>query len=237
MQEIGNLYLIPNLLGESEVAQVLPAHVREVVLLCKHFIVENAKNARHFIKQIAPEHPQSELELFVLNKHTPEEDKKSFLSPCLAGLPMGIISDAGCPAIADPGSDVVRLAHRKGIRVVPLVGPSSLLLSLMASGLNGQSFAFNGYLPIDKSERKAALKRLEKRAKEERQSQLFIETPYRNEALFEEMLQLLSPQTSLCVATNVTLSQESIHTYTITEWKHKRKRLQLDKQPTIFILL
>ena len=237
MPEIGNLYLIPNLLGESEVAQVLPAHVREVVFLCKHFIVENAKNARHFIKQIAPEHSQSELELFVLNKHTPEEDKQSFLSPCLAGLPMGIISDAGCPAIADPGSDVVRLAHRKGIRVVPLVGPSSLLLSLMASGLNGQSFAFNGYLPIDKSERKAALKRLEKRAKEERQSQLFIETPYRNEALFEEMLQLLSPQTSLCVATNVTLSQESIHTYTIAEWKHKRKGLQLDKQPTIFILL
>ena len=231
------MYLIPNLLGESEVTQVLPAHVREVVLLCKHFIVENAKNARHFIKQIAPEHPQSELELFVLNKHTPEEDKQSFLSPCLAGLPMGIISDAGCPAIADPGSDVVRLAHRKGIRVVPLVGPSSLLLSLMASGLNGQSFAFNGYLPIDKSERKAALKRLEKRAKEERQSQLFIETPYRNEALFEEMLQLLSPQTSLCVATNVTLSQESIHTYTIAEWKHKCKGLQLDKQPTIFILL
>lgn len=237
MPEIGNLYLIPNLLGESEVAQVLPAHVREVVLLCKHFIVENAKNARHFIKQIAPEHPQSELELFVLNKYTPEEDKQSFLSPCLAGFPIGIISDAGCPAIADPGSDVVRLAHRKGIRVVPLVGPSSLLLSLMASGLNGQSFAFNGYLPIDKSERKAALKRLEKRAKEERQSQLFIETPYRNEALFEEMLQLLSPQTSLCVATNVTLSQESIHTYTIAEWKHKRKGLQLDKQPTIFILL
>ena len=237
MPEIGNLYLIPNLLGESEVAQVLPAHVREVVLLCKHFIVENAKNARHFIKQIAPEHPQSELELFVLNKHTPEEDKQSFLSPCLAGLPMGIISDAGCPAIADPGTDVVRLAHRKGIRVVPLVGPSSLLLSLMASGLNGQSFAFNGYLSIDKSERKAALKRLEKRAKEERQSQLFIETPYRNEALFEEMLQLLSPQTSLCVATNVTLSQESIHTYMIAEWKHKRKGLQLDKQPTIFILL
>ena len=237
MPEIGNLYLIPNLLGESEVAQVLPAHVREVVLLCKHFIVENAKNARHFIKQIAPEHSQSELELFVLNKHTPEEDKQSFLSPCLAGLPMGIISDAGCPAIADPGSDVVRLAHRKGIRVVPLVGPSSLLLSLMASGLNGQSFAFNGYLPIDKSERKAALKRLEKRAQEERQSQLFIDTPYRNEALFEELLQLLSPQTSLCVATNVTLSQESIHTYTIAEWKHKRKGLQLDKQPTIFILL
>lgn len=237
MQEIGNLYLIPNLLGESEVSEVLPPRVREVVLHCKHFIVENAKNARHFIKQIAPEHPQGELELFVLNKYTLEEDKQQFLSPCLSGYPMGIISDAGCPAIADPGSDIVRLAHHKGIRVVPLVGPSSLLLSLMASGMNGQSFAFNGYLPIDKGERKAALKRLEKRAKEERQSQLFIETPYRNEALLDEMLQLLSPQTSLCVATNVTLAGESIHTYTVGEWRGKRKGLQLDKQPTIFILL
>ena len=237
MQEIGNLYLIPNLLGESEVSEVLPPRVREVVLHCKHFIVENAKNARHFIKQIAPEHPQGELELFVLNKYTLEEDKQQFLSPCLSGYPMGIISDAGCPAIADPGSDIVRLAHHKGIRVVPLVGPSSLLLSLMASGMNGQSFAFNGYLPIDKGERKAVLKRLEKRAKEERQSQLFIETPYRNEALLDEMLQLLSPQTSLCVATNVTLAGESIHTYTVGEWRGKRKGLQLDKQPTIFILL
>ena len=237
MQEIGNLYLIPNLLGESEVSEVLPPRVREVVLHCKHFIVENAKNARHFIKQIAPEHPQGELELFVLNKYTLEEDKQQFLSPCLSGYPMGIISDAGCPAIADPGSDIVRLAHHKGIRVVPLVGPSSLLLSLMASGMNGQYFAFNGYLPIDKGERKAALERFEKRAKEERQSQLFIETPYRNEALLDEMLQLLSPQTSLCVATNVTLAGESIHTYTVGEWRGKRKGLQLDKQPTIFILL
>ena len=237
MQEIGNLYLIPNLLGESEVSEVLPPRVREVVLHCKHFIVENAKNARHFIKQIAPEHSQGELELFVLNKYTLEEDKQQFLSPCLSGYPMGIISDAGCPAIADPGSDIVRLAHHKGIRVVPLVGPSSLLLSLMASGMNGQSFAFNGYLPIDKGEGKAALKRFEKRAKEERQSQLFIETPYRNEALLDEMLQLLSPQTSLCVATNVTLAGESIHTYTVGEWRGKRKGLQLDKQPTIFILL
>ena len=200
MQEIGNLYLIPNLLGESEVSEVLPPRVREVVLHCKHFIVENAKNARHFIKQIAPEHPQGELELFVLNKYTLEEDKQQFLSPCLSGYPMGIISDAGCPAIADPGSDIVRLAHHKGIRVVPLVGPSSLLLSLMASGMSGQSFAFN-------------------------------------EALLDEMLQLLSPQTSLCVATNVTLAGESIHTYTVGEWRHKRKGLQLDKQPTIFILL
>ena len=237
MQAIGNLYLIPNLLGETQADQVLPPRVREVVLQCKHFIVENAKNARHFIKQLAPEHPQAELELFVLNKHTLEEDKQQFLSPCLAGYPMGIISDAGCPAIADPGSDIVRMAHQKGIRVVPLVGPSSLLLALMASGLNGQSCAFNGYLPLDTTESKAALKRLEKRAKEERQSQLFIETPYRNEALLDEMLQQLSPQTSLCVATNITLSEESIHTYTVGEWRHKRKGLQLDKQPTIFILL
>lgn len=150
---------------------------------------------------------------------------------------MGIISDAGCPAIADPGSEIVRMAHQHEIRVIPLVGPSSILLSLMASGMNGQSFAFNGYLPIDKDERKASLKRLEKRAKEECQSQLFIETPYRNEALLQEMLQVLSPHTSLCVATNVTLPEEGIHTHTIGEWKYRFKELHLEKQPSIFILL
>ena len=237
MQALGDLYLIPNLLGESSIEEVLPSRVKEVISICNHFIVENEKNARRFIKLMIPQKPLNQVELFPLNKHTATEDKESYLTTCLEGKPMGIISDAGCPAIADPGSDIVRLAHHKGIRVVPLVGPSSLLLSLMASGMNGQSFAFNGYLPIDKGERKAALKRLEKRAKEERQSQLFIETPYRNEALLDEMLQLLSPQTSLCVATNVTLAGESIHTYTVGEWRHKRKGLQLDKQPTIFILL
>ena len=236
MQEIGNLYLIPNLLGESEVSEVLPPRVREVVLHCKHFIVENAKNARHFIKQIAPEHPQGELELFVLNKYTLEEDKQQFLSPCLSGYPMGIISDAGCPAIADPGSEIVRMAHRKGIRVIPLVGPSSILLSLMASGMNGQSFAFNGYLPIDKAERKNALKKLEKRAREEKQSQSFIETPYRNEALLQEIIQTLSPDTSLCIACNITLAEESIHTFTLREWKHRSKDIHIQKQPTIFII-
>ena len=172
-----------------------------------------------------------------MNKHTDQADKETYLSHCLEGLPMGIISDAGCPAIADPGSEIVRMAHQHGIRVIPLVGPSSILLSLMASGMNGQSFAFNGYLPIDKDERKASLKRLEKRAKEERQSQLFIETPYRNEALLQEMLQVLSPHTSLCVATNVTLPEEAIHTYTIGEWKYRFKELHLEKQPTILILL
>ena len=205
MKKIGDLYLIPNLLGESAVNDVLPLRVREVVLLCNHFIVENPKNARRFIKVIAPEKSQESLELFPLNKHTAQADKETYLSHCLEGHPMGIISDAGCPAIADPGSEI------------PLVGPSSILLSLMASGMNGQSFAFNGYLPIDKDERKASLKRLEKRAKEERQSQLFIETPYRNEALLQEMLQVLSPHTSLCVATNVTLPEEAIHTHTIGE--------------------
>ena len=229
MKKIGDLYLIPNLLGESA--------VREVVLLCNHFIVENPKNARRFIKAIAPEKSQESLELFPLNKHTAQADKETYLSHCLEGLPMGIISDAGCPAIADPGSEIVRMAHQHGIRVIPLVGPSSILLSLMASGMNGQSFAFNGYLPIDKDERKASLKRLEKRAKEERQSQLFIETPYRNEALLQEMLQVLSPHTSLCVATNITLPEEAIHTYTIGECKYRFKELHLEKQPTIFILL
>ena len=237
MKKIGDLYLIPNLLGESAVNDVLPLRVREVVLLCNHFIVENPKNARRFIKAIAPEKSQESLELFPLNKHTAQADKETYLSHCLEGHPMGIISDAGCPAIADPGSEIVRMAHQHEIRVIPLVGPSSILLSLMASGMNGQSFAFNGYLPIDKDERKASLKRLEKRAKEECQSQLFIETPYRNEALLHEMLQVLSPHTSLCVATNVTLPEEGIHTHTIGEWKYRFKELHLEKQPSIFILL
>jgi len=237
MRTLGDLYLIPNMLGEVRVTEVLPLKVKEIVLLCNHFIVENEKNARRFIKQIAPEKSQDLLELFPLNKHTAIEDKQTYLSYCLSGFPTGIISDAGCPAIADPGSEIVRMAHQHGIRVIPLVGPSSILLSLMASGMNGQSFAFNGYLPIDKDERKASLKRLEKRAKEERQSQLFIETPYRNEALLQEMLQVLSPHTSLCVATNVTLPEEAIHTYTIGEWKYRFKELHLEKQPTIFILL
>ncbi|MEB3004934.1 SAM-dependent methyltransferase [Capnocytophaga sp. G2] len=236
MRTLGDLYLIPNMLGEVRVTEVLPLKVKEIVLLCNHFIVENEKNARRFIKQIAPEKSQDLLELFPLNKHTAIEDKQTYLSYCLSGFPTGIISDAGCPAIADPGSEIVHIAHQKGIRVIPLVGPSSLLLSLMASGMNGQSFAFNGYLPIDKNERRIILRKLERRAKEEHQSQLFIETPYRNESLLQEMLQILAPQTDLCIACDITLPEEFIHTYTIREWKRRVKEINIHKRPTIFII-
>ena len=236
MQVLGDLYLIPNLLGESSIEEVLPSRVKEVISICNHFIVENEKNARRFIKLMIPQKPLNQVELFPLNKHTVTEDKESYLTTCLEGKPMGIISDAGCPAIADPGSEIVRMAHRKGIRVIPLVGPSSILLSLMASGMNGQSFAFNGYLPIDKAERKNTLKKLEKRAREEKQSQCFIETPYRNEALLQEIIQTLSPDTSLCIACNITLAEESIHTFTLREWKRKSKDIHIQKQPTIFII-
>ncbi|CEN37039.1 conserved hypothetical protein [Capnocytophaga canimorsus] len=164
--EFGKLYLIPNLLGESTVDAVLPPQVASVVSSLTHFIVENEKSARKFIKQITPEKSQQSLNFYVINKHTQATEIPSFLNPCFSGFSVGVISEAGCPGIADPGSEVVSLAHQKNICVVPLVGPSSILLAMMASGLNGQSFAFNGYLPIDREQRKKTLKSLERKARE-----------------------------------------------------------------------
>ena len=186
---LGKLYLIPTTLGDNAPMEVLPITVKQTIEFCNFFIVENEKTARRFIKKICPEKSQPDLNLFVLNKFTSVEEISHYLNPCKAGENIGIISEAGCPGIADPGAEIVALAHQQNIEVIPLVGPSSILLSVMASGLNGQSFAFNGYLPIDKNERKNTLKRLERRAKEEKQTQVFIETPFRNEALFQEMLQ------------------------------------------------
>lgn len=228
------LYLIPTTLGECSLDDVLPQKIKEVIEHCNHFIVENEKTARRFIKKICPEKSQSELILFPLNKHTPKEDLMSFLQPCKEGFSVGILSEAGCPAVADPGSEMVSLAHRNSVRVMPLVGPSSVLLSVMASGLGGQNFAFNGYLPIDKSERKSTLKRLEKRAKDENQSQIFIETPYRNEKLFQEMLQVLQKDTQICVACDVTLPTEFIRTFSVFQWQ--KQKTDLHKRPTIFII-
>lgn len=228
------LYLIPTTLGECSLDDVLPQKIKEVIEHCNHFIVENEKTARRFIKKICPEKSQSELILFPLNKHTPKENLMSFLQPCKEGFSVGILSEAGCPAVADPGSEMVSLAHRNSVRVMPLVGPSSVLLSVMASGLGGQNFAFNGYLPIDKSERKSTLKRLEKRAKDENQSQIFIETPYRNEKLFQEMLQVLQKDTQICVACDVTLPTEFIRTFSVFQWQ--KQKTDLHKRPTIFII-
>ncbi|MFJ1378051.1 SAM-dependent methyltransferase [Capnocytophaga canimorsus] len=231
--EFGKLYLIPNLLGESMVDAVLPPQVASVVSSLTHFIVENEKSARKFIKQITPEKSQQSLNFYVINKHTQATEIPSFLNPCFSGFSVGVISEAGCPGIADPGSEVVSLAHQKNICVVPLVGPSSILLAMMASGLNGQSFAFNGYLPIDREQRKKTLKSLERKAREG-QTQIFIETPYRNDKMLADLLQTLQPNTLLCIASDITLPTETIKTQTISQWK--KVKVDFQKRPTIFII-
>jgi len=230
----GKLYLIPCTLGESNPFHVLPAQVKTIIDSLDTFVVENSKAARKFIKSIAPEKPQSSLTLFELNKFTEAADLPNFIQPCLEGKTIGLISDAGCPGIADPGADVVSLAHKNDIQVVPLVGPSSILLAMMASGMNGQSFAFNGYLPIDKGERKAELKRLERLSFEHNQTQSFIETPYRNNKLLEDFCNTLSENTEICVACDITLPTEFIKTKTVNQWK--KNSVDLHKRPTLFII-
>lgn len=230
----GTLYLIPVMLGETAANEVLPAGVLRAVELIDDYIVENVKVARKFIKAMYPEKVQASLRLFELNKHTEEKEIKSFIQPLLEGRNMGLMSDAGCPGVADPGAVIVALAHERGIRVVPLVGPSSILLSLMGSGMNGQSFTFNGYLPIDKNDKRTMLKNLEKWSFERNQSQLFIETPYRNNQLMEEMVQSLHPNTLLCVACDLTLPTEIMLTKPIHFWK--KHKIDLHKRPCIFIL-
>ena len=230
----GKLYLIPVTLGEVDAADVLPHTVKRAVGFIDHYIVENEKTARRSIKSILPEKIQASLHLSTLNKHTDVADHLKMLQPCLNGLHMGLMSEAGCPGIADPGAAIVKLAHEKGIQVVPLVGPSSILLAMMASGMNGQSFTFQGYLPIDKGERKSALKNLEKLSSDKNQSQLFIETPYRNNKMLEDLMQALQPSTHLCVAADITLPSEFIKTQRIVDWK--KTKIDLDKRPAIFII-
>jgi len=230
----GKLYLIPTTLGDVPPLEVLPIAIKRAIESIDHYIVENEKTARHFIKIISPRKSQPSLHLFALNKFTEATEIPHFLEPCLSGHDMGILSEAGCPGIADPGAAVVKLAHEKQIQVVPLVGPSSIILALMASGLNGQNFAFNGYLPIESSERKKEIKRLEKKSKEEQQSQLFIETPYRNNKLLEDLQKTLAATTSVCVACDLTLASEFVRTKTAAEWKNEH--VDLHKRPAIFII-
>ncbi|WP_395045586.1 SAM-dependent methyltransferase [Flavobacterium sp.] len=231
---IGKLYLIPTTLGESNPMDVLPHTVKRTVELIDCYIVENEKTARKFIKSICPEKVQASLLLNTLNKHTEVSDHLKMIQPCLVGIDIGLMSEAGCPGVADPGAAIVKIAHEKGIQVVPLVGPSSILLAIMGSGMNGQSFAFNGYLPIDKSEKKAAIKNFEKLSFDKNQSQLFIETPYRNNKLLEDILQTLQPNTHLCIAADITLSTEYIKTMKVSDWK--KAKLDLHNRPTIFII-
>lgn len=234
MNAIGNLYLVPTTLGDNDPLEVLPISVKKHIEAIDMYIAENEKTARRFIKRITPEKKQSSLRFFILNKFTTPEELPEFLTPCLSGQNMGLLSEAGCPGIADPGADIVKLAHEKQIKVVPLVGPSSILLALMSSGMNGQSFAFNGYLPIDNQERKQELKRLERLSFEQKQSQIFIETPYRNNKMLEEMCNTLHPDTNICVACDLTLPSEFIKTKSVNYWK--KNMADLHKRPAIFII-
>ena len=199
-----------------------------------YFLVENARTARRFIKSVAPQHVIEELRISVIDKDSTEAQIQAALEPVLNGRNAGVISEAGCPGIADPGAELARRAHQVGIKVVPLVGPSSLLLALMASGMNGQSFAFHGYLPIERAKRVAALKSLEKQALAQHQTQLFIETPYRNMQLLEDLLTTLHPGTRLCIAASLTAENEFVRTDTIAGWKGKLP--EIHKQPAVFLI-
>ena len=239
MKSLGKLYLIPCTLsnpGETSVVpeDVLPQTIKRTIDFIDQFIVENEKTARRFIKSIHPEKKQPELKFSVLNKYTETAEHYEFIKLLLNGENIGLLSESGCPGIADPGAVIVKIAHEKGIQVVPLVGPSSILLALMASGMNGQSFAFNGYLPIDKDAKKQAIKGFERLSHEKNQSQLFIETPYRNNKLMEDLVQILQPNTYLCVACDITLPTEYIKTKTINEWK--KEKANLHNRPCIFII-
>lgn len=229
------LYLIPVTLGETEISQVLPAYNHDVIVGIKHFIVENIRSARRFLKKVEKSIDIDTLTFYELNRHTDRKFIGEYLDPLKKGEPVGIISEAGCPAIADPGADVVAIAQSRGYKVVPLVGPSSIIMSVMGSGFNGQSFAFNGYLPVEVPQRIKALKKLEQKVQNENQTQLFIETPYRNAKMFETIINNLRPNTKLCVAAGITCENEFIKTLTIEKWK-KQKMPDIEKVPAIFLI-
>ena len=228
------LYLIPVTLGETGFERVLPEYNREVIRSLKYFLVENVRSARRFLKKAVPSIVIDELVLTELNEHTTPEEMAEMVAPLVAGESMGMLSEAGCPAVADPGAEVVAIAQQKGYRVAPLVGPSSILMALMASGLNGQRFAFHGYLPIDASKRLERLKALETRMVAEDETQIFIETPYRNHPLLDDLLRICKPSTRLCIASDITCHNEWIKTRSISEWKSRIPDLQ--KKPAIFLL-
>lgn len=236
MSKFGTLYLVPVTLGDDNITSVLPPDVVSIAQKLDVFIVESEKSARHFLSTIKTLKPVRELSLNLLNEHTDDKDVSALLKPLLAGQDVGLMSDAGCPGVADPGAKLVALAHQKNIRVIPFVGPSSILLSLMASGLNGQQFAFLGYLPVDKQARNLRLKEIEKRSLTHKETQIFIETPYRNQHMLEAILSTCHSNTKLCIACDISLNTEMIATKTIASWKHSPMP-DLHKRPTVFLLL
>jgi 16S rRNA (cytidine1402-2'-O)-methyltransferase len=229
------LYLIPVTLGDTPISNVLPTYNKEIILSIRHFIVEELRTARRFLKAVEKSIDIDALTFYEMGKHADASRFSQYLEPLRKGLPVGVISEAGCPAVADPGADVVAIAQREGLRVVPLVGPSSILLAVMGSGFNGQSFAFHGYLPIDAGARSKRLKQLESRSAAEHQTQLFIETPYRNEKLMADLLATCNPQTKLCIAAGLTTEQEYVRSQSIRDWK-KNGLPQISKIPTIFAI-
>jgi len=232
--DVAKLYLVPNVLSDGDWQAVLPEQIFTVLTNTRHFVVENVRTARRFMKQVNREINIDNCTFYELNKYTKPSEIPAFLQPVENGSDVAVISEAGCPGVADPGADVVRIAHQKGIHVVPLVGPSSILLALMASGLNGQNFAFNGYLPVKPNERTRAISELEKKAKNEHQTQIFIETPYRNNQLIKDVLKTCSPSTLFCIAADITGENEFIVTRTIHDWKNKTP--DFHKIPVIFLM-
>ncbi|MDO5655519.1 MAG: SAM-dependent methyltransferase [Flavobacteriaceae bacterium] len=228
------VYVIPSLLGDGDFERVIPVYNLQILRELNHFAVENEKSARRFIKQILPEKKQSELQIEILNKHSKDEDIQPLLQLLYQGNSVGIISEAGMPGIADPGAKLVEAAHSNGYQVIPLCGPSSIFLALAASGFNGQSFSFHGYLPIDKRERKIAIQQLEMKSKSANSTEIFMETPYRNHALIEDLLQNLSHSTRLCIACDLTLNSEFVFAASIKEWKNQK--LDFHKRPAIFLI-
>lgn len=232
----GTLYLIPVTLGGDNLQAALPAQVIDLTRRLDTFVVENEKTARQFLSLVKTVKPVRELTMLQLNEHTDTKQLPSLLTPLLEGRDVGLMSEAGCPGIADPGADLVRLAHQKGVSVQPLVGPSSILLALMASGLNGQRFTFLGYLPAEKGGRIQKIREIEKRSQQQAETQIFIEAPYRNQHLLQDILDTCRPETRLCIACNISLDNETIQSKSIADWK-KSGLPDLHKQPTVFLLL
>ncbi len=230
----GKIYLLPNLLGESNPQAVIPNNVLDITLSLRHFFVENIRTTRRYLRKLDSKFPIDDSTFLELNKHTKPKEIEDLLKLCTQGISVGIMSEAGVPGVADPGAELVKLAHTKNLQVVPLVGPSSILMAMMASGLNGQNFAFNGYLPVKQNERIKRLKQLEQRCIKEKQAQLFIETPYRNNAMLDDILQNCLAETKLCIAANVSCEDEFIKTKNIKQWKNSKPNLH--KIPTLFIL-
>ena len=229
------LYMIPVPISDGNLDRVLPAENKGIVMSLRHFIVENVRTARRFLKKLAPAIDIAEINFYELNGHTDENEISTYLEPLRKGSPMGIMSEAGCPGVADPGAQAVAIAQQEGRKVIPLVGPSSILMSLMASGLNGQKFAFQGYLPVKDPERDKVVKSLESESRRNDMTQIFIETPYRNEKMMECLMKNLGNDTLVCVASDISNPQgEKIVTKTVKEWK--TERIKLEKVPTIFLL-